>query len=79
MTDFTMANMAIEAGGKNGIFPVDELTEQLSIERNMPRRPWKVYEADEDAEYDEEYDNRANCIKTDQYHFPHLTGKYKNN
>ena len=48
---FTIANMAIEAGGKNGIFPVDELTEQYMKEHS--KRPYKVYEADEDAVYDE--------------------------
>ena len=45
---FTIANMAIEAGGKNGIFPVDELTDCL-YERTFARRPYKIYEADEDA------------------------------
>ena len=48
---FTMANMAIEAGGKNGIFPVDEKTIEYLKEHG--KKEWKVYEADEDAEYDE--------------------------
>ena len=47
---FTIANMAIEAGGKNGIFPVDEITLEYVKERF--NRPIKVYEADEDAEYE---------------------------
>lgn len=48
---FTIANMAIEAGGKNGIFPVDDLALQY-IKDHSNRQP-VVYEADEDAEYDE--------------------------
>ncbi|MBW6410441.1 3-isopropylmalate dehydratase large subunit [Clostridium weizhouense] len=47
---FTIANMAIEAGGKNGIFPVDEKTIEYLKEHTT--RKWKSYEADEDAEYD---------------------------
>ena len=46
---FTISNMAIEAGGKNGIFPVDEKTMEY-IKDRFGREP-KVYEADEDAEY----------------------------
>lgn len=47
---FTIANMAIEAGGKNGIFPVDEKTVEYMTGR--VNRPWTAYEADEDAEYE---------------------------
>ncbi|MCD8239243.1 MAG: 3-isopropylmalate dehydratase large subunit [Clostridiales bacterium] len=47
---FTIANMAIEAGGKNGIFPVDEKTLEYVKEHSV--KPYKVYEADDDAEYD---------------------------
>ncbi len=46
---FTIANMAIEAGAKNGIFPVDEKTMEYCRDR-FQREP-KVYEADPDAEY----------------------------
>ena len=46
-----ICNMAIEAGGKNGIFPVDETTVEYLTGRS--RRPWTVYEADEDAEYEQ--------------------------
>ena len=46
---FTIANMAIEAGGKNGIFPVDEQTKEYIRDR-FKREP-VIYEADEDAEY----------------------------
>ena len=49
---FTIANMAIEAGGKNGIFPVDEKTVEYVTGR--VDRPWTAYEADEDAEYESE-------------------------
>lgn len=41
---FTIANMAIEAGGKNGIFPVDEKTVEYVFGR--VDRPWTAYEAD---------------------------------
>ncbi len=47
---FTIANMAIEAGGKNGIFPVDEKT--IEYVTGRVSRPWTAYEADEDAEYE---------------------------
>ena len=46
----TICNMAIEAGGKNGIFPVDEVTRAYVAER--VDRPWTAYEADADAEYE---------------------------
>ena len=47
---FTIANMAIEAGAKNGIFPVDAQTIEYLNEHAT--RPYTVFEADEDAEYD---------------------------
>lgn len=46
---FTIANMAIEAGGKNGIFPVDDVVKEY-IKDRFQREP-VIYEADEDAEY----------------------------
>jgi 3-isopropylmalate/(R)-2-methylmalate dehydratase large subunit len=48
---FTVANMAIEAGAKNGIFPVDEKT--VEYMKGRVNRDYKVYEPDPDAEYDE--------------------------
>ena len=48
---FTIANMAIEAGAKNGIFPVDEKTVEYMTGRVS--RPWTAYEADPDAEYEQ--------------------------
>ena len=50
---FTICNMAIEAGGKNGIFPVDEKAVEYMKEHG--NKPYTVYEADEDAEYDAVY------------------------
>ena len=47
---FTIANMAIEAGGKNGIFPVDEKT--AAYVSGRVNRPWTAFEADEDADYE---------------------------
>ncbi|MCT4543104.1 MAG: 3-isopropylmalate dehydratase large subunit [Vallitalea sp.] len=66
---FSMANMAIEAGGKNGIFPVDDKT--LAYVKEHSDKEYKVYEADDDAEYDAVYE-----IKLDELRptvaFPHL-------
>ena len=42
--------MAIEAGGKNGIWPVDDITRAYIKDR--VNRPWEAVEADEDAEYE---------------------------
>ncbi len=66
---FTMANMAIEAGGKNGIFPVDDVTVEYLKEHSD--REWKVYEADEDAEYDEVYEIDLSTLRP-TVAFPHL-------
>lgn len=66
---FTMANMAIEAGGKNGIFPVDEETEEYLKEHAS--REWKKYEADSDAEYDEVYEIDLSTLRP-TISFPHL-------
>lgn len=66
---FTMANMAIEAGGKNGIFPVDEKTVEYLKEHT--NREWKVYETDEDAEYDEVYEIDLSKVRP-TVAFPHL-------
>lgn len=67
---FTIANMAIEAGGKNGIFPVDDLTIEYMKEHST--KEYTVYEADEDAEYDAEYVIDLSTLKP-TVAFPHLT------
>lgn len=66
---FTMANMAIEAGGKNGIFPVDDKTEEYL--KGHASREWKVYEADEDAEYDKVFEIDLSELRP-TVSFPHL-------
>lgn len=66
---FTMANMAIEAGGKNGIFPVDEKTEEYLKEH--AQREWKKFEADEDAEYDQVIEIDLSTLRP-TVSFPHL-------
>ncbi|MDE7436164.1 MAG: 3-isopropylmalate dehydratase large subunit [Lachnospiraceae bacterium] len=66
---FTIANMAIEAGGKNGIFPVDDAAKKYMEEHST--RPYTVYEADEDAEYDEEYTIDLGKLRP-TVAFPHL-------
>ena len=65
----TIANMAIEAGAKNGIFPVDEQTVNYVKERSD--REIVAYEADEDAVYDEVYEIDLSTIKS-TVAFPHL-------
>lgn len=66
---FTIANMAIEAGGKNGIFPVDDLA--ISYMKEHSNREFKVYEADEDAVYDAEYTIDLSTLRP-TIAFPHL-------
>ena len=71
---FTMANMAIEAGGKNGIFAVDEKAEQYMKEHSQ--KPYKIYEADEDAEYDDVITIDLSEVRP-TVAFPHLPGNAK--
>ncbi len=66
---FTIANMAIEAGGKNGIFPVDDKT--IAYLKEHTTRQWNAYEADADAVYDEEYTIELDKLKP-TVAFPHL-------
>ena len=66
---FTISNMAIEAGGKNGIFPVDETTIKYMKEHST--KEFKVYEADADAEYTAEYTIDLSTLKS-TVSFPHL-------
>jgi 3-isopropylmalate/(R)-2-methylmalate dehydratase large subunit len=66
---FTMANMAIEAGAKNGIFQVDDLTLEYAAEH--AKREWQVYEADADAQYRKTYEIDLSSIRP-TVSFPHL-------
>ncbi len=66
---FTIANMAIEAGGKNGIFPVDAKT--IVYLEEHTKRPYKIYTADEDAEYVAEYTIELDKLRP-TVAFPHL-------
>lgn len=71
---FTIANMAIEAGGKNGIFPVDEIT--LEYVKGRFNRPIKVYEADGDAEYESVVEINLSELKP-TVSLPHLPSNTK--
>ncbi|KAB1439500.1 3-isopropylmalate dehydratase large subunit [Candidatus Galacturonibacter soehngenii] len=66
---FTIANMAIEAGAKNGIFPVDDLAKAYMKEHS--KREFVVYEADEDAQYEQEFTIDLSTLKP-TVAFPHL-------
>ncbi|MBR1735976.1 MAG: 3-isopropylmalate dehydratase large subunit [Firmicutes bacterium] len=66
---FTIANMAIEAGGKNGIFPVDDKT--IEYVKEHSNKEWKKFEADEDAEYDAVYEIDLSALRP-TVAFPHL-------
>lgn len=66
---FTISNMAIEAGAKNGIFPVDEKT--IAYMKEHSQKEYTIYEPDEDAEYDETYTIDLSALKP-TVAFPHL-------
>ena len=66
---FTICNMAIEAGGKNGIFPVDDLAKAYMKEHSQ--KEFTVYEADDDAEYDQVITIDLSALKP-TVAFPHL-------
>lgn len=75
MTDrLTIANMAIEAGAKNGIFPVDEQT--IAYEKGRVNYEYDVVTADEDAEYCRTVDINLSELKP-VVAFPHLPGNTK--
>lgn len=71
---FTICNMAIEAGAKNGIFPVDEAAVEY-LDKHA-KREYKIYEADKDAEYEEVVDVDLSAIRP-TVAFPHLPGNAK--
>lgn len=66
---FAMTNMAIEAGGKNGIFPVDDLA--IAYMKEHSTKEYQIYEADEDAEYEVEYTINLSELKP-TVAYPHL-------
>ncbi len=66
---FTICNMAIEAGAKNGIFPVDDRT--IAYMKEHSRKPYTVYEADADAEYEREVVIDLSALRS-TVAFPHL-------
>lgn len=75
MTDrFTIANMAIEAGAKNGIFPVDEQT--LAYEKGRVDYDFDIVQADSDAQYCQTVEIDLSSLKP-VVAFPHLPGNTK--
>ncbi|MEE9401330.1 MAG: 3-isopropylmalate dehydratase large subunit, partial [Dehalococcoidia bacterium] len=71
---FTMANMAIEAGAKAGIFGVDDKT--LDYVKARAKRPYTVYEPDDSAQYSRVIEYDASKIEP-QIAFPHLPSNTK--
>ena len=71
---FTMANMAIEAGAKNGIFEVDNTT--LEYLEHRAQRPYQVFRSDEDAVYSEVRDYDVSTIEP-QVACPHSAIQYQ--
>ncbi len=66
---FTICNMAIEAGGKNGIIPPDSITEEYV--KNRCQRPYKFYKSDENSEYARVIEYNVEDIEP-TVAFPHL-------
>ena len=71
---FTMANMAIEAGAKNGIFTVDD--QAIEYMEKHSKKEYKIYEADVDAKYDEVVEIDLSKVRP-TVAFPHLPGNAK--
>ncbi len=67
----TMCNMAIEAGGKNGIIQADELTDKYLAERGVKKEDYTVYKSDDTAEYSNIIDINLENIEP-QVACPHL-------
>lgn len=65
----TVANMTVEAGAKNGIFPPDDITFEYISQR--ARRSYKIYNSDEDANYDSVYEIDLGTLEP-LVAFPHL-------
>lgn len=66
---FTMANMAIEAGAKNGIFPVDDIARKYALEH--AHTLGNIFEPDDDAVYAAEYEVNLSKVPL-TVAFPHL-------
>jgi 3-isopropylmalate/(R)-2-methylmalate dehydratase large subunit len=71
---FTMANMAIEAGAKAGLFKVDEKTQEYVKAR--AKRPYQVYEPDSDADYTQIFEWDASELEP-MIALPHLPSNVK--
>lgn len=71
---FTISNMAIEAGGKNGIFPVDEKTIEYIKEHST--KEYEIFEADKDAEYTRSIEIDLSTLRP-TVSFPHLPSNTK--
>ncbi|HHV71010.1 MAG TPA: 3-isopropylmalate dehydratase large subunit [Clostridia bacterium] len=71
---FTMTNMAIEAGAKNGIIAPDEKT--IAYVRERAKRPYKVFSSDPDAKYAQIFEFDASDIEP-QVAFPHSPANTK--
>ena len=71
---FTMANMAIEAGGKAGLFKVDDKTKAYI--KSRAKHPYKIYESDDDAEYSRIIEYDVSTLEP-QVAFPHLPSNVK--
>jgi len=72
---FTMSNMAIEAGGKFGIFEVDGITEEFLKSRS--NGDYKIFKSDPDAEYEKIYNIDCSSIEL-QVAAPHLPSNARN-
>jgi len=71
---FTIANMAIEAGGKNGIFEPDETT--IQYVKSRAERPYRLYSSDSDAHYADVKEFNASNIHP-QVALPHIPSNVK--
>ena len=71
---FTMANMAIEAGGKNGIIEPDKIT--LSFIKSRSKRPYRIYRSDPEAHYAEVRQYDVSKIHP-QVALPHIPSNVK--
>lgn len=74
---FTMCNMAIEAGAKNGIVPPDQKTEEYLSHHNRYKRQARFYQSDAEAQYSEQYEWEVTDLEP-QIAVPHSPGNVKN-